>query len=177
MAASLKKQFPGEEEAIEEFMRLMKVKLIKTKNVDEIWCIRCVGCAREWKKGFKRDRLTSKIWNIIWCAPSMFFCSLKDADSHWPQCIVVFLERTFQTHLCKKKSFCLTIILFNHSPFVTLQVSVYKLEALFVFGDTWQLHAYYFMSSSHSFVGMTPSNPITYFTPWFHKASITNCVS
>lgn len=31
MAASLKKQFPGEEEAIDEFMRLMKVKEVDKK--------------------------------------------------------------------------------------------------------------------------------------------------
>lgn len=32
MAASLKKQFPGEEEAIDEFMRLMKVKEVDRRK-------------------------------------------------------------------------------------------------------------------------------------------------
>lgn len=37
MAASLKKQFPGEEEAIDEFMRLMKVKGVDRKKMLENW--------------------------------------------------------------------------------------------------------------------------------------------
>lgn len=36
MAASLKKQFPGEEEAIDEFMRLMKVKEVDEKKLCRI---------------------------------------------------------------------------------------------------------------------------------------------
>lgn len=35
MAASLKKQFPGEEEAIDEFMRLMKVKEVTDTEENE----------------------------------------------------------------------------------------------------------------------------------------------
>lgn len=38
MAESLKKQFPGEEEAIDEFMRLMKVK--KRKVIIDLYVIR-----------------------------------------------------------------------------------------------------------------------------------------